>query len=70
MDVVAEWPGRVAEIHVRVGDRVAADQELVTIESMKMLMPVIASGTGEVVHVAVQIDQYVDTGALLVQLSG
>jgi biotin carboxyl carrier protein len=70
MDVLAEWPGRVAEIHVGIGDHVTPEQELVTIESMKMLMPVTASGTGEVVSVAVQVDQYVDAGALLLQLSG
>ena len=36
-NVLAEWPGRVAEVHVNVGDTVESDQELLTLESMKML---------------------------------
>ena len=68
MDVVSEWPGRIAEIHVGVGERVSADQELVTIESMKMLMPVTSPRAGAVTAIAVAVDQYVDSGAVLVTL--
>ena len=40
LDVTSPWPGRVAEIHVAVGDQISEEQEIMTIESMKMLTPV------------------------------
>lgn len=68
LEIRAEWPGRVAEIHVAVGDSVTADQELVTIESMKMLTPVPAPAAGTVQNLAIAIDDFVDEGAVLITL--
>jgi acetyl-CoA carboxylase biotin carboxyl carrier protein len=68
MDVRAEWPGRVAEIHVAAGDAVSADDELITIESMKMLTPVGAPAAGTVGEVLVAVDDFVDEGAVLLRL--
>ncbi len=68
-DVTAPWPGRVAAIHVAIGDAVNADQEILVIESMKMLTPVPSPAGGEVESIAVAIDQFVDEGALLRQLT-
>lgn len=68
MDVKSEWPGRVAEIHVAVGDAVQADDEMITIESMKMLTPIAAPAAGRVTELLVEIDQFVDEGAVLVRL--
>lgn len=68
VEIRAEWPGRVAEIHVAVGDSVVADQELVTIESMKMLTPVPAPSAGTVQAIAIAIDDFVDEGSVLVTL--
>jgi biotin carboxyl carrier protein len=68
VDVKSEWPGRVAEIHVAVGDAVQADDEMITIESMKMLTPIAAPAAGRVTELLVEIDQFVDEGAVLVRL--
>lgn len=68
MDVVAEWPGRVAEVNVAVGDQVAVDDELVTIESMKMLMPVMAPAAGRVSEICVAVDQAVNEGDIILRL--
>jgi biotin carboxyl carrier protein len=68
VDVIAEWPGRVAEIHVSVGDTVEPEQELLTLESMKMLTPITAPSSGRVAEIAVAIDDHVDEGALLARL--
>ena len=68
IDVAAEWPGRVAGIHVAVGDSVDAEQELITLELMKMQTPVTAPSAGRVDQVAVAVDDYVDEGGLLIRL--
>jgi len=67
-DVTAEWPGRVAEIHVAVGDSVDEEQELITLESMKMLTPVVAPSAGTVAEIVVAVDDFVDEGGLLLRL--
>jgi biotin carboxyl carrier protein len=69
IELRAEWPGRVAEIHVGVGDRVEQDQEVLTLESMKMLTPVTAPAAGSVAEIHVEIDQFVDEGAVLVRIN-
>jgi hypothetical protein len=48
--------------------RLAADQELLTLESMKMLTPVPAPAAGRVEEIAVAADDYVDEGGLLIRL--
>jgi biotin carboxyl carrier protein len=68
MDVVAEWPGVVTELKVSVGATVAADDELLVLESMKMLTPVVAPAAGVVAEIAVEAEQYVEEGALLLRL--
>ncbi|MEX2228020.1 MAG: acetyl-CoA carboxylase biotin carboxyl carrier protein subunit [Dehalococcoidia bacterium] len=68
LEIRAEWPGRVAEIHVSAGDSVVVDQELVTIESMKMLTPVPSPAVGIVQAIAIAIDDFVDEGAVLITL--
>lgn len=54
IEVRAEWPGQVAELHVAVGDTVVAGQIVITLESMKMLTDVEAPSAGTItaVHVA------------------
>jgi biotin carboxyl carrier protein len=69
MEVVAEWPGVVAEVRVGPGDRVAAEDELLIIESMKMLTPVTSPSAGIVDAVHVEAGQFVDEGAPLLTLS-
>jgi biotin carboxyl carrier protein len=59
----------VREIHVAVGAAVAADDELITLESMKMLTPVIAPGAGRVSELLVSVDESVEAGAVLLRLA-
>lgn len=68
-DVTAPWPGRVAEIHVAVGDQISEEQEIMTIESMKMLTPVPAPAGGQVAEIVAAIDDFVDEGGLLLRLT-
>ena len=62
-------PGTVFKIRVAVGDVVAADQEIVVIEAMKMESPIYASTAGTVAAILVKEGDAVSEGQVLVQLS-
>ena len=66
--VVAPSSAMVVEVHVAVGDHVAAGDKLVTVEAMKMLTPLCASEAGVVVAVAVVKGDSVRAGAALVEV--
>lgn len=53
-EVRSPTTGIVIEVKVSVGDPVATDDELMTIESMKMHIPVTAPDSGQVQSVKVQ----------------
>ena len=62
-------PGTVFKIRVAVGDQVAADQELVVLEAMKMESPIYAPAAGTVSAILVKEGDAVSEGQVLVQLS-
>ena len=51
--VVAELVAAVMKVEVDVGDRVAADDPVVILESMKMEIPVLAEVPGTITEVVV-----------------
>jgi biotin carboxyl carrier protein len=57
--------GRVVELLVVVGDRVAPGQDVAVVESMKVEIPVAAGVAGVVRTVAVEVGTQVQAGALL-----
>ncbi len=67
-EVLAEMTASVWQVRVEAGQDVAADDELLILESMKMEIPVVAprAGTVDAVHVAPE-DQ-VTEGTVLVTL--
>ncbi len=67
--VSAEWPGTVAELHVGVGDTVEAEQEVITLESMKMLTPVLSPVAGTVAEILVEEGQFVDEGQAMLNIT-
>jgi acetyl-CoA carboxylase biotin carboxyl carrier protein len=66
--VLAHITGTVWKVLVQVGDAVAAEQELLILESMKMEMPVEAPQAGRVASIAVTPGQAVEEGDLLLEL--
>ena len=62
-------PGTVFKIRVAVGDVVAADQEIVVIEAMKMESPIYASTAGTVAAILVKEGDSVSEGQVLIQMS-
>lgn len=68
MDVRAPMVGKIIEVSVAPGATVAAEDDLVVIESMKMEIPVGAPQAGTVVSVHVSAGDTVQEGDLLVVL--
>ena len=64
--VVAELVAAVLKVEVEVGQRVAAADPVVILESMKMEIPVLAEVAGSVVEVAVEAGDVVSDGDPLV----
>ena len=54
IDITAPMPGKIAKITVNVGDKVAEDDELMTLEAMKMENPIFASADGTVKEIKVK----------------
>jgi len=59
-------PGRIRRIEVKAGERVAAKQPLVIMESMKMETTLAAPRAGIVAEVKCTVGQTVEMGELLV----
>jgi acetyl-CoA carboxylase biotin carboxyl carrier protein len=66
--VRSEIAGSVWKIEVAVGDRVAADEPLVILESMKMEIPLLAPQAGVVSAILVKEGDAVDEGDVAVVL--
>lgn len=56
----------VLEVSVADGDRISVGDTLLLLESMKMEIPVLAEVAGEVVEVAVSVDDVIQEGDPLV----
>lgn len=67
-EVVAEIAGRVWKIETRIGDRVAADEPIVILESMKMEIPVPSPANGTVVEIRVAEQDAVEEGQVVAVL--
>jgi biotin carboxyl carrier protein len=67
-ELVSPLPGLVATVHVKAGDAVNAGDPVVTLQSMKMEIPVAAEESGTVEAVLVEEGVEIDTGAPLVRI--
>ena len=65
---VSDLVANVAQVHVSVGDKVEAGQELVLLESMKMEIPVVPEWEGTVTDVRVVPGDVVQEGDIMVVL--
>jgi 3-methylcrotonyl-CoA carboxylase alpha subunit len=65
-EVRASMPGVVIAVHAHAGERVAAGDKLLTLESMKLQMTVVASHASTVREIHVTAEAVFERGALLV----
>lgn len=63
--VIAPMVGKILAIDCKVGDKVAEDDSLLTMEAMKMEIPVVAPCAGTVKEINVTVGQSVDADAPL-----
>jgi len=64
-DVVAPMTGKVLKVHVKPGDAVNENDVVVTLEAMKMEIPVVAPASGTVKEVNVSPGQAVSSDTVL-----
>jgi biotin carboxyl carrier protein len=64
-EVRSEVTGKVWQIEVKVGDRVAAEDVLLILESMKMEIPILAPIAGTVAELRVTLEEAVEEGAVV-----
>lgn len=68
LDIVAEMVANVMKVQVSPGDRLAAGDTVVLLESMKMEIPVLTESAGTVTQVKVAEGDVVQEGDVLVTL--
>ncbi len=64
-EVTAPMPGKIAQILVSVGDEVTEDDELLTLEAMKMENPIYSTASGKVQEIKVTEGQNVGAEQVL-----
>jgi acetyl-CoA carboxylase biotin carboxyl carrier protein len=67
-EVKSEISGRVWKLETRVGDRVAADDAILVLESMKMEIPVSAPVAGRILEIRVAERDLVEEGQVVAVL--
>src|SRR5262245_50363441 len=67
-EVKSEISGRVWKLEARVGDRLAADETILILESMKMEIPVSAPAAGRVLEIRVAETDLVEEGQIVAVL--
>lgn len=60
MDICTDTAGRVMELLKAPGDRVEAGETVMTVEAMKMEIPIAAERAGVIAAIAVAVDQMVE----------
>jgi biotin carboxyl carrier protein len=68
-EVLSPLPGLVATIHVSAGDTISSGEPVVTLQSMKMEIPITAESDGTIAEILVSEGDEIDTGAVIARLS-
>ncbi len=68
-EIKSNMTGTILNVLVKVGDNVSVDQDIVSMESMKMEMMVPAEVSGKVLEVCVAADDFVQEGQVLLRLA-
>jgi acetyl-CoA carboxylase biotin carboxyl carrier protein len=64
-EVTVPMVGKIVNVLCKVGDKVAEDDQIATLEAMKMEMPIVAPVDGVIKEVCVSAGQEVDADTVL-----
>lgn len=64
-EVTVPMVGKIVAVLVGVGDKVNEDDQIATLEAMKMEMPIVAPASGVVKEIKVSAGQEVEADAVL-----
>ena len=65
MDVTVPMVGKIVNVLVKVGDQVKENDQVATLEAMKMEMPIVAPAAGVVKEINVQSGDEVTSDTIL-----
>ena len=68
VEVMSPISGKILEIYVKVGDEVHEDDELLSIEAMKMENPIYADSPGFIAEIKIKPDDEVEEDQVLLVL--
>lgn len=66
--VLAQMGGAIAKIHVKQGQSVSKGDKVIELEAMKMKIPVVATGNGNVLAILVAEGDPVEIGQVLITI--
>jgi acetyl-CoA carboxylase biotin carboxyl carrier protein len=64
-EVTVPMVGKIVNVLVKVGDKVSEDDQIATLEAMKMEMPIVAPVGGVIKQISVAAGQEVDADTVL-----
>ena len=64
-EITVPMVGKIVNVLVKVGDKVEEDDQIATLEAMKMEMPIVAPSSGVIKEIKVSAGQEVDADAVL-----
>ena len=64
-EVTVPMVGKIVAINVNVGDKVSEDDQIVTLEAMKLEMPIVAPVGGTIKEIKVSVGQEVEADTVL-----
>jgi acetyl-CoA carboxylase biotin carboxyl carrier protein len=64
-EVTVPMVGKIVNVLCKVGDKVAEDDQIATLEAMKMEMPIVAPVAGVIKEINVTAGQEVDADTIL-----
>jgi len=64
-DVTVPMVGKIVNVLCKVGDKVSEDDQIATLEAMKMEMPIVAPTSGVIKEICVTAGQEVDADTVL-----
>ncbi|MBP1733013.1 MAG: biotin carboxyl carrier protein of glutaconyl-CoA decarboxylase [Deltaproteobacteria bacterium] len=64
-EVTVPMVGKIVNVLCKVGDKVSEDDQIATLEAMKMEMPIVAPASGVIKEIKVAAGQEVDADTVL-----